>query len=489
MFKSKVEESLNHLLKRVQNESPLEVANHALTFLRSIVDAESAVFDVVSLHRTIIGKELVRSRLTNFGVNLPTITEWMPPVPSDDTISDVFERREIAVYPDLTKEAPPHWGDKTPLVKSWIACPLVISGTSVGLIIFEHSSAGKFIRFKRRNEKRTLEALCKIVAHYLDFSLCKRRDDTKRDMLKIFLSNAYIPEEQRLHESARLCSDALNCSKCRFYYLSNDRTRLVPIADNFTIGGQARIYEVNTGVFQWSIRNLEARSIPNTRDTKRAQDFTEEVSHEVIGSMVVVPMISDGDTIGVLTVDARPNYHFSRYDIQVIKATAEYALRDVEAVRSRSVNSQAVFIVHGHDDENLKRLKAIIVDHGLIPVVLRDHVKIGDNWLQEFINLASKSAFAFAIITPDDKVVSVNKGIEELFARPNVYFEVGWFYGNRGKDSICLLFKDNVSLISDWGGLVGIAFKEHIDENQNIVRSITSALRNAHLIKGSLLSV
>jgi len=46
------------------------------------------------------------------------------------------------------------------------------------------------------------------------------------------------------------------------------------------------------------------------------------------------------------------------------------------------------------------------------------------------------------------------KRIKEKRARPNVIFEFGYFVGKLGRNRVCCLYKGDVSLPSDLGGLI-----------------------------------
>ena len=64
---------------------------------------------------------------------------------------------------------------------------------------------------------------------------------------------------------------------------------------------------------------------------------------------------------------------------------------------------------------------------GLIPVLLAEKPSRGRSIIEKFESEAEDIAFAFVPLTPDDLVA---KGEQEYSqARPNVLFELGWFYG------------------------------------------------------------
>jgi predicted nucleotide-binding protein len=49
-------------------------------------------------------------------------------------------------------------------------------------------------------------------------------------------------------------------------------------------------------------------------------------------------------------------------------------------------------------------------------------------------------------------------------ARPNVIFELGWFYGRLGRDRVAILFKQGTKIHSDLDGICHIKFNDAVDE-------------------------
>jgi predicted nucleotide-binding protein len=96
--------------------------------------------------------------------------------------------------------------------------------------------------------------------------------------------------------------------------------------------------------------------------------------------------------------------------------------------------------VHGHDEVNLLKLRALIKDRfGLTPVILMEEASSGQTIIEKFERVASEAAFCLVLITPDDQVSSLQG--EATQARPNAIFELGWFYGRLGRARVCILAK------------------------------------------------
>lgn len=125
--------------------------------------------------------------------------------------------------------------------------------------------------------------------------------------------------------------------------------------------------------------------------------------------------------------------------------------------------SNVVFIIHGHDELNLLRLKEIIRDRWkLEPIVLAKQPGKGRTLIEKFEDEAQRACYAFALLTPDDIVTCKDQAYAQ--ARPNVIFELGWFYGRLGRERVAILFKKGAKIHSDLDGISRIEFAESVDE-------------------------
>ncbi len=125
--------------------------------------------------------------------------------------------------------------------------------------------------------------------------------------------------------------------------------------------------------------------------------------------------------------------------------------------------NNCIFIVHGHDELNLLRTKELLRDRwALEPVVLSGRPGKGRTIIEKFEEEAQRASFAFILLTPDDIIQKDEKEYSQ--ARPNVTFELGWFYGRLGRERVCILFKEGTNIHSDLEGVSRIQFKESIAE-------------------------
>jgi len=121
--------------------------------------------------------------------------------------------------------------------------------------------------------------------------------------------------------------------------------------------------------------------------------------------------------------------------------------------------SRTVFLIHGHDELNLLRLSKLLKDRWkLDSIVLKDKPGKGRTLIQKFEEEAPAASFAIALLSPDDVVQGT--GSEYPQARPNVVFELGWFYGRLGRDRVCILLRAKTKIHSDLDGISRIDFVE-----------------------------
>ena len=126
-------------------------------------------------------------------------------------------------------------------------------------------------------------------------------------------------------------------------------------------------------------------------------------------------------------------------------------------------NPSCVFLIHGHDEANLLKLRDQLKDRwGLDPKILSSEPWAGRTLIEKFEEEAQEAAFAVALITPDDVIVSDDG--EYLQGRPNVIFELGWFCGKLGRKQVTILLKHGTQLHSDLDGVGRIPFSDSIEE-------------------------
>lgn len=120
-----------------------------------------------------------------------------------------------------------------------------------------------------------------------------------------------------------------------------------------------------------------------------------------------------------------------------------------------SIERNAVFVVHGHDDATKEKVARFIEKLGLKAIILHEQVSKGMTVIEKFEEYSRKASFAVILFTPDD--VAYPLGEEKLSrprARQNVVLEMGYFVGTLGRDKVFVLYKGDVELPSDILGVV-----------------------------------
>ena len=129
------------------------------------------------------------------------------------------------------------------------------------------------------------------------------------------------------------------------------------------------------------------------------------------------------------------------------------------------MGSKKVFIIHGHNEAKRRELEKIIDGFGLVPIVLGAKPNQGMTIIEKFEYYASECGFAFALFTPDD-IIQTEDGKQYFQARPNVIFELGWFYSHLGRAKTCVISQasEKNSIFSDLQGVMRIPFNQDVEE-------------------------
>lgn len=143
---------------------------------------------------------------------------------------------------------------------------------------------------------------------------------------------------------------------------------------------------------------------------------------------------------------------------------------------SKIPNTKNVFIIHGHDELNTRRLSDLLRDDfELNPIAIFLKPGMSRSIVEKFEDEARFCSFAFALFTKDDLIV---KDEEKYYqARPNVIFESGWFLGRLGISRIILLLQNGTNLHSDLHGILRIQFEKNITEKYPEIKSELKAAK------------
>lgn len=128
--------------------------------------------------------------------------------------------------------------------------------------------------------------------------------------------------------------------------------------------------------------------------------------------------------------------------------------------------NKRVFVVYGHDEMARNELELILRRLKLEPIILQNLPPDGDTIIEKLEKNATKSDYAFVLITPDDEGCKKDCHTEmKPRARQNVVLELGMMLTKLGRKRVAILIKDtNIEKPSDINGLIYINFKAHVDE-------------------------
>ena len=143
-----------------------------------------------------------------------------------------------------------------------------------------------------------------------------------------------------------------------------------------------------------------------------------------------------------------------------------------------------VFIIHGQDEAKWRELADLLTKELKLEVIeLAEQVNESRTIISKFEDYANECCYAFALLTPDD-FVKKGSGEQEtgyLQARPNVLFELGWFYGRFGPKRLSIIRKTGTQIPTDLAGIAYIEFTSNVKE---AYMSIRDELRRAGAVDG-----
>ena len=96
----------------------------------------------------------------------------------------------------------------------------------------------------------------------------------------------------------------------------------------------------------------------------------------------------------------------------------------------------------------------------------------------KFERFASSVDGAIALLTPDDAWgLAADPTAVAPRARENVWVEVGWFWGRRGRGKLLLLRKGSVTIPSDLGNVENYKYTSSPEERNDEIQKFIARLR------------
>lgn len=216
------------------------------------------------------------------------------------------------------------------------------------------------------------------------------------------------------------------------------------VADTFltTVGGSS----TPTG---WSsrplsLRRLQVKEILKTLSPDQLDSLKLAVEEEFAQPEQPSPVTAGASTGGLTTTEA----------VEMAPAPViESAHRPQPTVDPNG----SIFVVHGHNHAAL-HLAVRVLERGTgrDVIVLHEQANSGRTVLEKFEQHATSAAFAVVLLTADDEGAEVGSPSHRKRARQNVIFELGFFFGQLGRERVVVLVDGGVEQPSDISGLVYI---------------------------------
>ncbi len=131
-------------------------------------------------------------------------------------------------------------------------------------------------------------------------------------------------------------------------------------------------------------------------------------------------------------------------------------------IRYMTASGDKILIIHGQNEGKWRELKDLLKERGREVVVVEEMPDEGAVLIDKCIKYAAECCYAIALFTPDDMVKAGKNSIFQ--ARPNVLFELGWFYGRFGPGRVLILCQQGVVVPSDLGGVLTKNFQTKVKE-------------------------
>lgn len=128
--------------------------------------------------------------------------------------------------------------------------------------------------------------------------------------------------------------------------------------------------------------------------------------------------------------------------------------------KRKSVMTNKVFIVHGHNDAVKEKVARFVEHLKLTPIILHEQIDRGQTIIEKVESNSNDVNFAIVLLTADDEGKEKTETDYKLRARQNVIFEMGYFFGLLSRSHVFLLLDDDVEKPSDMSGIVYNSFKE-----------------------------
>ena len=132
----------------------------------------------------------------------------------------------------------------------------------------------------------------------------------------------------------------------------------------------------------------------------------------------------------------------------------------VKKKERKSVETNKVFIVHGHNEAVKEKVARFIEHLKLEPIILHEQTDKGRTIIEKFEANSADVNFAIVLLTADDEGKAKKETDYKERARQNVIFEMGYFVGLLSRSQVFMLLDEGVEKPSDLDGIVYTSLNE-----------------------------
>jgi len=122
-------------------------------------------------------------------------------------------------------------------------------------------------------------------------------------------------------------------------------------------------------------------------------------------------------------------------------------------IAKHSINSNQIFIVHGHDEAAKVSMARFISELGFEPIILHEQPNAGKTIIEK-IEEYSNVGFGVVLYTPCDVGSKEGASLLNKRARQNVVFEHGFLIGKLGRPKVSAFVKGAMETPNDISGVV-----------------------------------
>jgi hypothetical protein len=171
--------------------------------------------------------------------------------------------------------------------------------------------------------------------------------------------------------------------------------------------------------------------------------------------------------------DDRPN------DLLQLQVPFDDRVLSLAFERAGIEGAPKLMVIHGRSTDR-DVLKEYLLRYVKRVIVLTDEFDPTQPIPIKFERAASSVDGAIALVTPDDVGrLADDSASPTQRARENVWVEVGWFWGRRGRSKLLLLTKGNVNIPSDLGNVEHYPYVKSPDEPNEAIQKFLDRLRSA----------